>query len=125
MLFFYYKKGSQMKKLPYGKTRLERRKFLDSYKLNKGCEECGYKDYPEALQLDHLDPKTKYRTKNGKTLNPGEMLSMSQTVFFAELKKCRVICANCHAVHTKRQQAEIRMLNKMLEMSEGYDRLLV
>jgi|Wag4MinimDraft_6_1082665.scaffolds.fasta_scaffold17314_3 hypothetical protein len=108
----------------FGKVIAERRAFLDWYKTSKGCEECGYNAFPEALQLDHLDPKTKYRTKNGKTLNPGEMIMMSQSIFFAELKKCRVICANCHAVHTKKQQAEIRMLKKIAKMSEGHDRMV-
>jgi hypothetical protein len=112
-----------MKEIPFGKTRDERRLFLDTYKTQKGCEECGYNKAPEALQLDHLDPNTKYRTKNGKTLNPGEMIGMSQSIFFTELRKCRVLCSNCHAIHSKKQQAEIRALNTILKMSEVSDKV--
>jgi hypothetical protein len=94
------------------KSRLERRAFYDWYKTSQGCEECGYSRYPEALQLDHIDPETKYRTRSGKLLSPGEMLMMAADVVWNELTKCRVLCSNCHAVHTKRQQAEIRFIRK-------------
>lgn len=110
-----------MEQIPFGTSRDERRRFLDRYKTRTGCAECGYNKAPEALELDHIDPNTKYRTKNGKTLNPGEMIGMSQRVFFAELEKCRVLCAICHAIHSKKQRAEIRELNAILKMSEVSD----
>jgi len=74
--------------------------WLNQYKIEQGCCYCGYNEHPSALQLDHIDPSTKYRNKKGRALNPGELVRYSQAILFAEVKKCRVMCANCHSVHT-------------------------
>jgi hypothetical protein len=79
---------------------IRNRVWLNQYKVEQGCVYCGYNSHPSALQLDHIDPETKYKTKNGKRLNPGELVRYSQAILFAEVRKCRVLCANCHAVHT-------------------------
>ena len=42
------------------------REFLNMLKTERGCEYCGYNEHPCALQLDHIDPETKFRDKNGK-----------------------------------------------------------
>lgn len=95
------------------------RQMLNKIKTDKGCETCGYNDNPAALQFDHIDPETKLVSKNGLRVNPGTMLSYSQSSILSEIAKCRVLCANCHAIHTVEQQAEIRMLNSILKMSEA------
>lgn len=82
------------------KQQKKRRQYITTlvkrYKLRKGCEICGYKEHFAALQLDHLDPKEKERA-----------LSRMQTYNIlrvkSEIRKCRVLCANCHAVHTYAQ----------------------
>lgn len=76
--------------------RWARRDFIRAYKLEKGCEVCGYKEHPAALQLDHLDP-------NDKKYTLSQCISRSWTALHEELPKCRVLCANCHAVHTDNQ----------------------
>lgn len=93
------------------------RELCTKLKLALGCSECGYNSHAEALQWDHIDPNTKFRTKNGTLVNPGNMIMYAQSVMLAEFKKCRVLCANCHAVHTKQQQDEIRKLNKQLQLA--------
>jgi protein-arginine kinase activator protein McsA len=68
--------------------------FFD-YKIEKGCEVCGYNEHPAALQFDHLDPSQKHEavaTMMSKR-RPPELV-------WEEIKKCRVLCANCHMVHT-------------------------
>lgn len=85
----------------------ENKKLLLAKKAN-GCEECGYNKHPAALHLDHINPDSKLVSATGKRVSPGTMLSYSRIVFQAELDKCRVLCANCHAIHTVEQQAELR-----------------
>ena len=78
------------------KTRNNRKKIaiLSRYKKFVGCAFCGYREHSIALQFDHIDPKEKsfnisqsYKAKGMKALKK-------------EIKKCQVLCANCHAVKT-------------------------
>ena len=68
--------------------------FFD-YKVEKGCESCGYNEHSAALQFDHIDPSQKHEavaTMMSKR-RPAELV-------WEEIKKCRVLCANCHMVRT-------------------------
>lgn len=81
------------------RKRLRRRHWLDRYKTGKGCEHCGYDKHPEALHFDHLDPSKKRHIVSG-------MYGYSLKVLMDEVRKCRVLCANCHAVHSVKQQRD-------------------
>lgn len=74
------------------KYRAETRNFLAEYKMERGCVDCGYKEHPAALQLDH---------EGYKSVSIAEARS-SKTRLLAEIEagKCVVRCANCHAVVT-------------------------
>ena len=75
------------------------RKLVRRYKLLKGCSRCGYKDFHGALHLHHRDPSTK-ASSNTKAIQ----LSWSPTKIKNEIRKCDVVCANCHAeIHWKEQ----------------------
>lgn len=79
------------------------RSIVDRIKTDRGCEACGYNAYACALQFDHLDPATKYRTRTGKLVHLADMVKGGRygiETILAEISKCRVLCANCHAVHT-------------------------
>ena len=79
------------------KRRKKYRDFIDDYKLECGCEICGYDEHACALQFDHRDPSEKlFDIARGRD-HPWK-------VFLAEIAKCRVLCANCHAVFTHTQQ---------------------
>ena len=81
------------------KLRKLRGRWLDIYKISKGCEICGYKENPIALQFDHLDTSTKIQDiSNMKKGNLKKLI--------AEVRKCRVLCANCHSIHSKNQRNE-------------------
>ena len=71
-----------------------RRTFVDAYKLEVGCESCGFNAHPAALEFDHLDPSTK------KYSIGSQLMSMSWKAIHEEIAKCRVLCANCHQIHT-------------------------
>ena len=74
---------------------LERRAFLNEYKTSRGCEICGFNTHPQALAFDHLDPSTKHPKYSAKQLTRWGM-----EVLMEEINKCRVLCHNCHAIHT-------------------------
>ena len=40
------------------------RKWLDDYKISKGCIDCGYKSHPKALHFDHKNSKDVDLLKN-------------------------------------------------------------
>ena len=56
-----------------------RQKVLRRYKLLKGCAHCGYKKHFSALDFDHINRTTKIKN---------------------EVRKCEVLCSNCHRIKT-------------------------
>ena len=78
----------------YKNTLKERRDLIDNIKLKTGCLLCGYKEHPVALDFDHLNPLEKSFTIGTK------YTSVSLDRLIKEIKKCRVLCANCHRVET-------------------------
>jgi len=64
------------------------------------CQNCGYSRCKRALSFHHLDP-TKKDFQISKASNP------SWEKVQEELKKCVLLCANCHAEeHEKLQNAD-------------------
>ena len=78
------------------KRYYERRQLLDAIKLHSGCADCGYNRHAEALHFDHKDPAKKSFRIAGSISKPWEKV-------LAEIAKCEVRCANCHAVRTVRE----------------------
>ncbi len=82
------------------KRRQDRRTAeLAAIKVAAGCVDCGYNARYEALHFDHLDPATKVR-------DMARMRSSSWEVIWAEIAKCVVRCANCHAIRSAEQRRE-------------------
>jgi hypothetical protein len=73
----------------------QRRKVLDAYKREQGCKDCGTRD--GRLDFDHR-PGT---VKEFNLANPAK----SWAKVWAEVSKCDVRCAGCHA---RRHNAERR-----------------
>jgi hypothetical protein len=71
------------------------RDAVSAIKMALGCEICGYNEHPAALQFDHIDPSK-------KEFNIGEAVSNTHgwPRIQAEIEKCRVLCANCHSIHS-------------------------
>lgn len=74
----------------------ERRRWLDNIKMKSGCNICGYNKAPEALQFDHINP-------SDKEFVISQDMKVAKRRVIAEIAKCRILCANCHAIETKRQ----------------------
>jgi len=75
-------------------TRLTKRKLiLHSYK-DKPCMDCGVQYPPYIMQFDHR-PRTK------KLFNIGpKICNVSVKALIKEIKKCDLVCANCHFERT-------------------------
>jgi len=73
-----------------------RQHWLRKYKEAKGCQHCGYKENAAALQFDHMDRQLKYQ-------NVSRLIVRSLSVLFSEIRKCRLLCANCHMIQTYKE----------------------
>lgn len=67
----------------------EQRKWIIEYKLKKGCLICSYNKCARALHFHHLDDFI-------KEFHIGHLKTYSDDHIIKEIKKCVVICSNCH-----------------------------
>ena len=79
----------------YTRPDVERKmKEIHDYQLEKGCADCGFNKHPAALEFDHMPGSM-------KLFNISEQIgNKSREVLWAEIAKCEVVCANCHAIRT-------------------------
>ncbi len=73
------------------KTRKKNLLLLRELKLKQGCKDCGYKVHHAALEFDHVRG-TKIATISNLLATPSWLKR--------ELKKCEVVCSNCHSIRT-------------------------
>lgn len=75
----------------YQRTRRDsQRRQMGLLKLLRGCDVCGYNRNYAALQWHHRNPED----KKGQV---SWMLSAAPDILEAEMDKCDLLCANCHA----------------------------
>src|SRR5690606_31667250 len=72
--------------------------WIDQYKLERGCVDCGFARWPESLHFDHVDPATKLRSL-GWFDDRTKLTSRTRMEAFKGhvIQYCEVRCANCHA----------------------------
>lgn len=75
----------------YMKRRWKLRREIAVAFLGGRCANCGT---VEALEFDHIDPTTKIKTI-------AKFSSASELKFWAEVKKCQLLCESCHNEKTK------------------------
>jgi 5-methylcytosine-specific restriction endonuclease McrA len=83
--------------------------YVKKYKSVE-CSNCKFPGWtlPRYMELDHIIPRL------GKTPGVTEMVTKSQYSLedvIAECPKCRVLCGNCHRIHT-RNQREIGLFSR-------------
>lgn len=74
------------------------RQRIYTYLKSNPCVDCGENRIP-TLQFDHIDPSTK-KFAISRVINRIKDFSRIE----AEIAKCEVRCANCHAIRTAEQQ---------------------
>jgi 5-methylcytosine-specific restriction endonuclease McrA len=72
-----------------------RQKVLRRYKLLKGCAHCGYKKHFSALDFDHINRTTKIKKISRIVRDTGSFKKIKN-----EVRKCEVLCSNCHRIKT-------------------------
>lgn len=104
-----YSKKHYEKRKAEGNTLLKKsnqgkKKAWREFKETLSCSQCGIK-HPAVIDFHHTDPKTKIKGVH-------EFARMgSYKKAFAEVKKCIVLCANCHRIlhyelHKEKKRAE-------------------
>jgi len=74
------------------KNRKERiRSWFKKYKQNLKCSKCG-EDHVACLEFHHPNEKNKFFS----ILTAIERRGFSKERILSEIKKCTVLCANCH-----------------------------
>ena len=71
------------------KRRLANRKFAESYKLARGCKNCGYREDSKTLQF-HA-PKRDRRADH-----IGKLMRLKQERLLHEIENYDVLCRDCH-----------------------------
>lgn len=71
----------------------EKAQRLNTFKIFRGCMDCGYNLHPHALEFDHRPGTT-------KKFNIGAFRNRSWETLLDEIKKCDVVCSNCHKIRT-------------------------
>lgn len=71
------------------------RDYIDSQKEGVPCADCGKCFHKSAMHYDHLPGFV-------KVAGIREMVNrfQSKQMIEAEIKKCEIVCANCHAVRS-------------------------
>ena len=74
------------------KRRIEYTKKILEIKIKqKGCKYCGWNRHPEILQFHHRD-KSQKKFK----FSVGNLGNYKWETILKEIKKCDIICPNCH-----------------------------
>ena len=70
------------------------RAWYASLKAGKPCTDCGEVFAPPAMQWDHLPGAQKVKAL-------GNLVQRhNRALILAEIAKCELVCANCHAIRT-------------------------
>jgi hypothetical protein len=74
--------------------RIKIRSKLFSYLSTKACIECG-ENNPIVLEFDHIDADIKFKSISKMLSGHYSWQSVEE-----EIKKCQILCANCHRIKT-------------------------
>ena len=107
-------------------TKKHRMHYVNLYKVSNGCSICGYNRHPAALCFDHLSPEHKSSiTKNGYSQRPsaGGMFRLyskkyPKELLINEIKKCRILCMNCHMEYTHNKISTVVNTNARMSIEE-------
>ena len=96
----YYRNNKEKEKIRKQKQSLKYhiengKKLIEYVKEHKGCADCGDADLPiYCYDFHHIDPKKKkYRVSDRMGIRPWKTL-------LKEIKKCILLCCNCHRIRT-------------------------
>lgn len=90
----YNRKNRTRKRIRDAERRAEAKRYVDSIKAKTPCKDCDRKYPPVCMDFDHV--------KGGKIRGIATMVSGAYKLDLIkdEIKKCELVCANCHRVRT-------------------------
>jgi len=94
------------------KRDLDIRDWFKTYKSELYCAECG-ENHPACLQFHHRDKKEK-----SFTISNAVVRGTSIKKLIEEMKKCDVLCVNCHAKLHWREAHETDSWEEILPIEE-------
>lgn len=84
----------------YMRTRYARNaEIVRSFKVEKGCADCGYNSHHAGLEFDHREGRRGGRTVAG-------VMGRSIKQIMEEIEKCDVVCGTCHNIRTWNRKQE-------------------
>lgn len=84
------------------KVREANKRWVEEYKLQKGCADCGYKTHHAGLEFDHIPGSVKEH-------NVSALYSRNRATLKKEIDKCDIVCGTCHNIRTwKRRHGELK-----------------
>ena len=89
----------QIKTRAWDRNYRKQRTLLLNGLKNVSCKDCGTHYPPECMQFDHV--------RGEKRANIAHMRTCSVKKLLAEIAKCDVVCANCHAIRTHKRRKRI------------------
>lgn len=78
------------------------------------CDDCGESFPPYVMDFDHRDPSKKLFA-----ITTGSSYLRSREKLIAEIEKCDIVCANCHALRTYASLMERRRRSTPEEWTPG------
>lgn len=99
----YYSKNKKKHIERVRKNTRSRRKRLQEFVRNlknKPCTDCGNKYHHYAMDFDHIDSNKSFN------ISKGIDLGFSKEKLLKEIRKCELVCSNCHRVRTFNRRNE-------------------
>ena len=76
--------------------------WLQAYKVEKGCADCGYNAHHAGLEVDHLTPRNGDGTKLIYRMAARGIKALQR-----ELEGCEVVCGTCHNIRTWQRKQDM------------------
>lgn len=89
------------------KATEKNQEFILQFLLGQQCVDCGYDNFI-ALEFDHRDPAEKSFTIS-RFLSRSSCSEEAHSRLREEIKKCDVVCSNCHTIRTAKKFGSWRL----------------
>ena len=97
----HYEENKVSEKIRLAKTKKERRAEWIAFKATLRCQKCG-EDHPATFDFHHVNPEEKENDLS-TLINSGLFAKAHK-----ELKKCIVLCSNCHRIHHYEENLKLK-----------------
>ena len=89
----WYERTDKAKRVEQNRNeRVKRRRIVNAYKTEHGCNRCGYNDHPGAIEAHHNTGVKNF------CISDAIIACKNIDLILAELELCELVCANCHRI---------------------------